>query len=111
VVGEWIMVGLTLVIAFFTFLVWKSYYRIEWFTGAMETHSNVMLQIEARRGINGEPIKLVYWDPTIEKFPKKEQQKDGQEVDLSVLYIGLPIEMRRNKPTAREILKDLISLP
>ena len=34
-VGEWLMVGLTLVIAFFTFLVWKTYYRIEWFTGSM----------------------------------------------------------------------------
>ena len=107
--AEWIMVGLTLVIAMFAFLVWKTYYRIEWFTGSMETHSELMLQIEARRGINGEPIKLEYWDPTIVKSPKKKQH--GQEVDLSVIYIGLPLEMRRNKPTAREILKDLFNLP
>lgn len=103
------MVVLTLIVAIFTFLVWKSYYRTEFFTGAMETHSDLMLQIEARRGIMGEPIKLVYWDPTIDKFPKKKQH--GQEVDLSVIYIGLPLSMRRNKPTGREILRELFSLP
>ncbi len=102
--AEWIMVVLTLVIAMFAFLVWKTYYRIEWFTGSMETHSDLMLQIEARRGINGKPIKLVYWDPTIVKFPKKKQH--GHVVDLSVIYIGLPLGMRQKKPTTWQNVKD-----
>ncbi len=107
--AEWIMAFLTLVIAFFTFLVWKVYERMEWLTGAMETHSDLMLRIEARRGIKGEPIKLVWWDPTIEKTPTKKEH--GQEIDLSTIYMYLPLEMRRNKPTYREKLKSLFSLP
>ncbi|TAK05823.1 hypothetical protein EPO44_06225 [bacterium] len=107
--AEWIIVILTLVIAFFTFLVWKVYERIAWLTGAMETHSDLMLRIEARRGINGEPIKLVWWDPTIEKIPTRKQH--GEEVDLSTIYIYLPMEMRQNKPGYRDKLKSLFNLP
>lgn len=106
--AAWVTVLLTLVIAVFTFLVWKVYERIAWFTGSMETHSDLMLRIEARRGINGEPIKLLWWDPTIEKIPAKREH--GQELDLSTIYIYLPLEMRRNKPTSRQKLKALFSL-
>ena len=107
--AEWIMVILTIVIAVFTFLVWKVYERMAWLTGAMETHSDLMLRIEARRGISGEPIKLLWWDPTIEQIPTKKQH--GQEIDLSTIYIYLPLEMRRNKLTSRQKLKALFSLP
>lgn len=107
--AESFMVILTLVIAFFASLVWKVYERMAWLTGAMETHSDLMLRIEARRGINGEPINLVWWDPTIEKTPTKKDH--GQEIDLSTIYIYLPPEMRRNKPTSKEKLKALFSLP
>ena len=98
--AQWILVCLTLVIAFFTFLVWKVYERIAWLTGAMETHSDLMLRIEALRGINDMPIKLVWWDPTIEKIPTKKEH--GQEIDLSTIYMYLPLEMRRNKPKVKE---------
>ena len=76
---NWIMIFLTLVIALFTYLVWKVYERIAWITGAMETHSDLMLRIEARRGINGEPIKLVWWDPTIQPLPR-----NGSTVQTSI---------------------------
>ncbi len=79
--AEWIMVVLTLVVVFLTLLVVKVYDRIAWLTGSMESHSDLMLRIEARRGINGEPVKLLWWDPTIEGVPTKKQH--GQEVDLS----------------------------
>jgi len=36
---NWIMVVLTLIITFLTFLVLKVYLRIAWLTGSMETHS------------------------------------------------------------------------
>ena len=84
----------------FTFLVWKVYELIAWLTGAMETHSDLMLRIEALRGINDMPIKLVWWDPTIEKIPTKKEH--GQEIDLSTIYMYLPLEMRRNKPKVKE---------
>lgn len=107
--AEWILVILTLVIACFTYLVWKVYERIAWLTGAMETHSDLMLRIEALRGINGAPIKLLWWDPTIQKVPTKKEH--GQEIDLSTIYMYLPLEMRRNNPTSSQKLKALFSLP
>jgi hypothetical protein len=93
----------------FHLLVWKVYERIAWLTGAMETHSDLMLRIEARRGIKDESIKLLWWDPTIEKTPTKKEH--GQEVDLSTIYIYLPPELRRSQPNFREKLRSLFSLP
>lgn len=92
-----IMIVLTAVIAFFAFLVWRVYARIEWFTGSMESHSETMLRIEAKRGMNDKPIKLVWWDPTIEPPPIKREH--GQEVDMEIIYVFLPPGQRKNKPT------------
>jgi radical SAM superfamily enzyme YgiQ (UPF0313 family) len=98
------------VIAFFTFLVWKVYERIAWLTGSMESHSNLMLQIEARRGIkDGEPIKVVWWDPTIGGVPKEREH--GMQVDLDTIYVYLPEEMRSKHTTSRQKLKELFVLP
>ena len=107
--APWVTVLLTLVITFLTFLVWKTYERISWFTGSMETHSDLMLRIEARRGINGEPIKLLWWDPTTEDTPA--EKKHGQEIDLNTIYIYLPPNMRRHKPTRKQKMKAFFSLP
>ena len=107
--APWVTAILTLVIAIFTFQVWKVYERIAWFTGSMETHSDLMLRIAARRGINGEPIKLLWWDPTIQDTPV--EKKHGQEIDLSTIYIYLPPKMRRDKPTRKQKLKAFFSLP
>jgi hypothetical protein len=106
---DWILVFLTFVIACFTFLVWKVYERMAWLTGAMETHSDIMLRIEARRGINNEPIKLVWWDPTLENIPT--QKRHGEEIDLSTIYMFLPLEMRQQKPTYLQRLKAVFTLP
>ena len=102
---NWIMIFLTLVIAFFTFLVWKVYERMAWLTGSMETHSDLMLRIEARRGIDNTPIKLVWWDPTIE--PPRIKREHGSEVDLSVIHIYLPLGERKNRPTGWVRAKEL----
>ncbi|MEJ1366540.1 MAG: hypothetical protein RPV21_08320 [Candidatus Sedimenticola sp. (ex Thyasira tokunagai)] len=108
--ADWIIIVLTLVIAFFTFLVWKVYERIAWLTGAMESHSDLMLRLEAKRGIkDGEPIKLVWWDPTIEKPPVKH--KHGKEIDLSTIYVYLPLNERKVKPTWSERVKQLFAFP
>ena len=96
-ITDWIMVTLTLVIAVFTFLVWKVYERIAWLTGAMESHSDIMLKIEALRGINDKPIEVVWWDPTIEPPPGTKEH--GQPMELNRIYVYLPPHLRRNKPT------------
>lgn len=107
--AEWIMVAFTFVIIFFTFQVWKVYVRTEFLTGAIESHSNLMLRIEASRGINGKPIKLVWWDPTVEKPPV--EQAHGQEIDISTIYIYLPLDQRRCSLTRFQKLKSLFTLP
>ncbi len=42
-IANWIILLLTLVIAFFTFLFFLVYERIEWLTCAMESQSDFML--------------------------------------------------------------------
>jgi hypothetical protein len=91
------MVALTLVIALFTYLVWRVYERIAWFTGAMESQSDIMMRIEARRGVKSRPIELVWWDPTIEAPPIAREH--GARVDLRRIYVYLPPSMRKNNPS------------
>lgn len=97
---------LTLVVAI---LVFRIYERIAWLTGAMESHSAIMLKLEAARGV-GAPgdIKLVWWDPSIEPFPTSA--KHNEPVDLTTIYWGLPPRLRANKPTARDRLLHLWEL-
>lgn len=106
---NWIMIILTLVIAFFTYLVWKVYERIAWLTGAMESHSDIMLRIEAKRGINGQPIKLVAWDPTIQASPAKREH--GQEFELDTLYVYLPLNERKIKLPWWKNVQELLRFP
>ncbi|MBN1625816.1 MAG: hypothetical protein JW944_04765 [Deltaproteobacteria bacterium] len=102
---NWFMVVLTLVIAILSYLIWKVYYQIEWLTGAMESHSEIMLRIEAKRGINGLPLKLIAWDPTIEPPPVKREH--GQEIDFDTIYVYLPLSQRKNKPSWGKRIKEL----
>ena len=83
-ITDWLLVFLTFVVAVLTFLVWKVYERIAWLTGAMETHSDLMLRIEALRGIDGKQIALIWWDPTIGDPPtqKSARRASGDESDL-----------------------------
>ena len=94
--ANWVIAIFTIVIAVLSFAVHTVYRRIEWLTGAMETHSNWMLRIRAFEGINGEPIEMVWWDPS-EGDPPVEK-KHGEPVKLDPIYIYLPRELRKKKP-------------
>lgn len=71
--------------------------RIEWFTGAMQRHSDQQRQIAARRA----KVATIWWDPTKEEagghFP--EGGKHSEEFFLETIYIGLPPHLREKKPT------------
>ncbi len=94
--NEYIAV-LTAVIALFTFLVWRVYRRIEWLTGAMESHSVLQLRLEAAKVVNsdGQPCRVVWWDPDIEPTPSTPQH--GQEAQLNQIYLYIPPHLRRNR--------------
>ena len=108
-ITESLLVFLTLAIVVLTYLIWKVYERIAWLTGALESHSDLMLRIEAIRGIEGKPIELVWWDPSIENIPTVKEH--GKPVEMNRIYIYLPPKLRRNKPSAWKRLRDLFRLP
>ena len=88
---------LTAVIALFTYLMWRVYRRIEWLTGAMESHSVLMLRLEAARSVaeSGQPVKVIWWDPDIEPPPIRPEH--GHEAKLNEIYLYLPPRLRRNR--------------
>lgn len=90
--GTFIATVATVIIAVFTALVWKLCKRIEWLTGAMETHADSILKIQAH--IHDIPVEL--WDPSIEDFPRKQGHKEPYT--LEKIYIGIHPELRKNPP-------------
>lgn len=98
---DWILIMLTLVIATFTGLVFLVYERIEWLTGAMETHSGLQMRIEAK----GAKIELIWWDPSIEPFPTSAEH--GEPVNLNKIYCGLPPRLRKYRPTFRDRFRSI----
>lgn len=76
----------------------KTAEAIGFFTGAMESHSNLHLAIEAARGVKGEPIECVWWDPTLEAPPSTAGH--GQPVTLKRIYMFVPREKRRGATKA-----------
>jgi hypothetical protein len=102
-----LLILLTAIIAFFTYLVWLVYDRIAWLTGSMESYSATILRIEAARGISGRPIEVVWWDPTIEPFPFSGQH-DKSDV-LSRIYLGVPLRYRRQQRGLKQRLLSALS--
>ncbi|HLC42317.1 MAG TPA: hypothetical protein VJO34_11955 [Methylomirabilota bacterium] len=102
-----LLVVLTAVVAFFTYLVWLVYDRIAWLTGSMETYSALILRIEAARGVSGTPIEVIWWDPTIEPFPFTGAH--GQPADLNRIYMGVPLRQRRQQRTLNQRLLSALS--
>ncbi len=80
--------------ALFVYFLWRSQRRIEWFTGAMEAHSDQMRKFEAKK-LN---IKMIWWDRTIAPIPFTG--KHGEEVNFQEIYISLPPELRREQASA-----------
>lgn len=78
----------TVVIAFLSYLLWRSGKRVEWFTGAMESHSEIQLAIAAKEA----GIEVIWWDPTLEKNPT--DRKHGEHRDISRVYFFLPPDER-----------------
>ena len=87
-----VIAALTLVIAIFTVLVFLVYERMEWLTGAMESHSALMLRIEAQK----EAIPVIWWDPSEGNPPLECNHNDPAE--LNCIYVYVPPKHRRIKP-------------
>lgn len=81
----------TVVIAVFTALVWKISKRMEWLTGAMESHSALLLRMEAEN----KGIAMEWWDPSIEDIPGEGQHREPCKIRK--IYVGLHPRLRKNE--------------
>ncbi len=91
-VTDWLNVGLTGSIVFFTLLNILIMRRLRWLTGAMERHSDQQRQLAARNAIP--PIEMIWWDKTIGgPFPHEGEHLDPNQ--LGRMYIGVPEIYRR----------------
>jgi hypothetical protein len=82
----------TVLIAIFTGLVWKINKRMEWLTGAIESHSTTMLRIEVEKAGK----EIIWWDPSIKDFPDKGEHQ--QPCELKTIYLGIHPKLRANQP-------------
>jgi hypothetical protein len=102
VAREWrdvIELAATVAIAFFAFASWRVSRQLSWFTGAMETHSDLLMKMEARR----QKIPMIWWDPTIEPFPSTAEH--GKPVRLRKIWSGMPPRRRRYKGWKGRLMK------
>jgi hypothetical protein len=86
-----IMALCTVAVAVYAYRSWKVSKGIETYTSMAETHSEMLLKLEAKR--NGIPI--VWWDPTIEAPPVG--WKHGKEIELEQIRFYIPKKLRKNK--------------
>lgn len=96
-VTDLFMVGISVALLWLSFLAWRINKQIAWFTGAMESHSQIMLMLEASKK---EAVTLRWWDPYF-NGPKKEWPTKGQHneaIELKEIYVGLPVERRKRHP-------------
>lgn len=87
---------LTVAIALFAYLTWKAYHRIEWLTGAMESHSEMMLRLKALE----QEVNVVWWDPSRKDFPPFKGEHNTPAV-LEEIRLGVPPEHREKKPPSK----------
>ena len=78
----------TVVIAILSYHLWRSSKRVEWLTGALESHSEIQLAIAAKEA----DMEVIWWDPTLEEVPSV--RKHGEQRDLSRVYTFLPLRER-----------------
>ena len=92
--GDPAMVLLTVILAFLTYVNVRSGSRIEWFTGAMERHSDQMRQLTAKEA----GVKIIWWDKTLADGLFPFDGEHGKEVNLDIMYVGVPPEHRSKRP-------------
>jgi hypothetical protein len=87
-VPEWVMAALAAATAGLAWATWRSSKRIEWFTGAMESHSTMDIRLQAKR----DGIRVEAYDPALTN-PRRVPHP-GEEWSLDVIYLALPPGLR-----------------
>lgn len=82
----------TIFIAVFTGLVWQINKRMTWLTGAIESHSTMMLRIEAEKAGK----EIIWWDPSVQDFPRDGEHEKPCKLDK--IYLGIDPKLRTDQP-------------
>jgi len=102
------------IIALFTFLVWRSYRNIEFFTGAMARHSRDSFRLEVMRwnaqdGQQRQPIALTWFDKSVHRdddIEPIENERDGQPADLpNPVRFSVARDRRARQPVLIRLLR------
>jgi hypothetical protein len=104
--SEWIAILSLTISAILTYLIFKANNRLTGLTGAMETHSQLMLMLEAKK----QGVDVIWWDPFFEGPNKKwpRHASHNTKARIKEIFIGLP-ESRRRKHSIFSRLKVLFS--
>lgn len=86
----------TIVIALFSMLVWRLHKRMNWLTGALESHSDIQLALKAQEL----QIEVVNWDPTVERVPSA--RKHGEPREITRIYSFMPPAQRAGDRAIRQ---------
>lgn len=78
-------------VVWLSYLIWQTYRKIEFLTGALETQSELMLRLTLKD--RHPDISVVWWDKSVEDFPF--EGKHGQPFDLKTVRFGFPMKHRR----------------
>ena len=77
---------LTAVLCVLAFLTWRIYKRMEWLSGALESHSMLMIRMTARE----KNVPMVWWDPDVAEAPTAALRAQGKPAELPAIYLYLP---------------------
>jgi len=112
--SNWIMAAATVglfVFAYFSSRVSHEMQELQrqfvWLVGAVESQSDLSIKLQAKQ----QGIPVIWWDPTVQEWPKKPKHGDLRRVEVILNY--LPKELRshpENKPIDVDaLLRDLKS--
>jgi hypothetical protein len=92
--SDWINALLGVAVSASAFATWRTAKKVEWLTGAMESHSFLMVRLAAKE----QGVKCIWWDPTIEAPPPHSYREDAV---LDSIRIFLPMEHRQGAKKRR----------
>lgn len=93
------------VVAFFSVLVWRTYYKIEFLTGSLDSHSTLQLWFKIQEWNAAHPdkkIESVWWDPTAATITEEDPDypAHGKPMTKGTIRFMLPLHLRKQPPSA-----------
>jgi hypothetical protein len=105
------MIVLTAFLVLFAYLTWRSYKKIEFLTGAIESHDTQQIRLEIMKWNDQNPdkeIKMTWWDKTLADAPTEAAIAHGQPVIMKEIYFMLPLKKRKGQDSLSRDVRTFI---